>query len=626
MKAMKKTVSLILAVILALSLCVFGYAAPGPTIDTSKTASLNIYKYDLTSAEAAGAWDAGAHVSSGVYDSSVNDALGGAVNYAIKGVKFTYLKVADIATYTSSDGSGQTATTVYAMPVGSTTTSFLTALGLSYENAHHQTEDIYYFTSDTLISALEKALADNSTVTKNALETYIGSNGGVTMPETDEYGHSSASGLPLGLYLLVETAVPENVTSTTDPFLVSLPMTSIDGASWNYDVTVYPKNNTGAPTLEKTVREASASTGKNTGAADSISDGYAHTATGSDGDVMQYQIISTLPTITSAASQLTTYTFVDNLSQGLAYNQNDVVIEFFKDKSCTDKITTWAQSEGKFSADYTAEDGGAAMTITMTGTGLSEINTSTEVYGPTGQQQGYSACTMRITYSATIHSDASVVYGNTGNPNNVTLTWRRTNAEYYDTLKDDCHVYVYGLDLTKQFSDGAGHFENVKMLLHNDTDNYYVQATQQDGIYFVTGHTTEEAQATVFIPTAEGKIIVKGLEDDAYSITETATDDGFVLLREAVKVVITTAEGTVCDVCKKPMLTASATVNGNAAEMAASNESANAFVTLTVVNTKGFDLPQTGGRGTWLYTTIGIVVMAGDAAAIFVFSRRRSHR
>ena len=122
------------------------------------------------------------------------------------------------------------------------------------------------------------------------------------LPETDEYGHTSATGLQLGLYLIVETSVPENVTSTTDPFLVSVPMTTVDGGSWLYDITLYPKNNTGGPTLEKTVRESSGSTGKNSGSAESISDGYAHTATGSDSDLMQYQIISTLPTITSAAS------------------------------------------------------------------------------------------------------------------------------------------------------------------------------------------------------------------------------------------------------------------------------------------------------------------------------------
>ena len=40
---------------------------------------------------------------------------------------------------------------------------------------------------------------------------------------------------------------------------------TIDGTAWNYDVTVYPKNQTGNPTLDKTVREAKNSTGKNTG-------------------------------------------------------------------------------------------------------------------------------------------------------------------------------------------------------------------------------------------------------------------------------------------------------------------------------------------------------------------------
>lgn len=114
------------------------------------------------------------------------------------------------------------------------------------------------------------------------------------------------SGLEQGLYLVVETRVPENVISTCNPFFVSLPMTTMDGKNWNYDVTVYPKNQTGKPTLEKTVREDKNSTGKNTGSLTDIADGYAHTATASVGDVVDYQIISTLPTITSKATSLTT--------------------------------------------------------------------------------------------------------------------------------------------------------------------------------------------------------------------------------------------------------------------------------------------------------------------------------
>ena len=56
-----------------------------------------------------------------------------------------------------------------------------------------------------------------------------------------------------------------------------------DNASWLYDVTLLPKNLTGIPTLEKTVREAKTSSGKNNGSA-AIIDGFAHTATASVGD------------------------------------------------------------------------------------------------------------------------------------------------------------------------------------------------------------------------------------------------------------------------------------------------------------------------------------------------------
>ena len=85
---------------------------------------------------------------------------------------------------------------------------------------------------------------------------------------------------------------------TWNPFFICLPMTS-SGGSWIYDVTVYPKNLTGNPTLDKTLRECKDNTGKHNGSG-SITDGYADTGTASDGDSVDYQIISTLPSSESA--------------------------------------------------------------------------------------------------------------------------------------------------------------------------------------------------------------------------------------------------------------------------------------------------------------------------------------
>lgn len=69
--------------------------------------------------------------------------------------------------------------------------------------------------------------------------------------------NESSTGLPLGLYLVVETQSPASVTTRCKPFLVSVPMTRIGetkpGEEWLYDVHVYPKNKTtyGDVTLEK---------------------------------------------------------------------------------------------------------------------------------------------------------------------------------------------------------------------------------------------------------------------------------------------------------------------------------------------------------------------------------------
>ena len=607
MKKIHRVVALLLAALMALGLMTTAFAAE-PTIDTTKKASLNIYKYDITKASADGAWDVESYVSTGLHDDAVVDKL---AKYAIQGVEFTCLRVADITMNNELvDGQRQVGV-LYGFDSSERSNAVLSAIGLPAADAHKTDNGINYFTSDMLNNKLATALTANATTVKNALEAAV-KNGGVAMTETDATGHASADQLEQGLYLVVETRVPENVTSTCNPFFVSLPMTTVDGAAWSYDVTVYPKNQTGNPDLGKTVREAKNSTGKNTGSLTDIKDGYAHTAAASVGDIMDYQIVSTLPTITSKASGLSEYTYVDTMSKGIRYNKNDVVIEFFKDAGCTDKIATWAVNSGKFTVGY--DDTANTMTIRMTDTGLAEINEAATVYADS-VKRGYSDCTMRISYAATLTADAKM--GDTDNPNEVVLTWKRTNTTYFDTLKDCCHVYTYGIDVLKQFSDNGGNLQNVKFRLHNDTDDVFVIADLKDGVYYAKGFAAKKSDATTFIPNAQGHIVAKGLEDDAYSLTEIATDKGYVLLKDAVKIVITTKENGACEKCGTKLLTASATVNGKDVTMT----DGNAIAPLTVINNPGFDLPKTGGYGVWMYT-VGGVLLLGAAAFIAVKSRK----
>ena len=684
MKTITKVLSLILALTLLLSFPVAASAAEltnMPTIDESKTSSLTIYKYDLTNAEKDGVWDS-SYVSTGVYDEAgVNNVLGGSTSstlgngetgygYAIKGVEFTYVKVADILQYEESESDNRTDAHVEVLYAVDKTNGadFLAALGLAegknrYENADVLDESKYFYQSDVLTSALSAGLTANYTTVKNAMERYAATNG-TAMPLTDSYGKTKAENLPLGLYLVAETKVPEMVVSTTDPFLVSVPMTSVNGTNandggtrWIYDITLYPKNLTGIPSLEKTLRESKNDTGKN--------DAYAHTGTASAGDTIDYQIISTLPSITSEATYLSCYTFIDTLSAGLTYTKGDVTLEIFSDTACKNAVTTWKEADGYFTVSYNdAQDGKTAMTVEMTAKGLAEINKSKAVYADASMvNSGFSDCTMRLTYTAKVDSDNSLVVGDNGNDNKVVLTWKRTSETFYDTLVDDAHIYTYGIDLTKLFSDGKGDFSKVEFLVQNKTDKYYVQARldQDEGVYYVTGHTGNKADATHFVPVktgdTKGRILIKGLEDDTYTMTEVRTDSGYVLLKQDIEVVISQKESSEsCTIyasdalgliqndpryaqviqsdadlknipqkhLEHKLLTASATVSGKNVNMTEDNGSANAEAPLTVVNTRGFDLPKTGDNGTMMFTIVGILLMVGAAVVLYAVSSKKS--
>ena len=683
------------------------------TIDMDAKAQLSIYKYDFTNAKKDGVWDEDSYVSTGQYDAKVNEVLGGTTRtgansassalgngqasngYAIKGVEYTSLKIADITQFTESEKDGGRTDShievLYAINKVKGA-DMLAAIGLadgknSYENANALDANNWYYQSDVLSAALKAALEANSTTVKNSLEAYVKNNGGTAMNETNEDGYSTVTGLPVGLYLLVETRTPEMVTGTTNPCFVSLPMTTVDGGmadgsgnqittgghDWNYNVVLYPKNETGIVTLEKTVREAVKDTGKNN-ATDVITDGFTHNATASAGDTVEYQIISTLPTITSAATNISDYTFKDVLARGLSYN-GEVTLEFFKDAACTQSVAKWTEADNMFTATKVENsDKSHTMTIAMTDAGLNEINTAnTAANNSNGAlYAGYSNYTLRIRYNAKLNSDESLVYGDNGNENNVVLTWKRSNDKYFDTLIDDCHIYTYAINVAKTFSDGKAEqtmFDHVLFKAQNKTDGYYVIATlnADEGIWYVTGHTDKEAEATALYPvtwnTKPGQIILKGVEDDQYIWTELETANGYTLLKNNIDVTIKSVDDTTrpCDIYSKDTLgviqndprynfdgglnlklanipqtqlahnyqTASATVDGNNVTMLddeMDTGSTNAIAPLQVVNTKGFETPMTGENGTWALAIGGVLVFClGTSAFIFflVFKRRK---
>ena len=91
--------------------------------------------------------------------------------------------------------------------------------------------------------------------------------------------------------------------------------------------------------------------------------------------------------------------------------------------------------------------------------------------------------------------------------------------------------------------------------LFNATDGYWVTAFEADGgLYYVMGEneaaghvagTADEdgSKGTTFVPNATtGQLLIYGLEDDEYIITETQTDNGYTLLKDDIHVVITATD------------------------------------------------------------------------------------
>ena len=73
---------------------------------------------------------------------------------------------------------------------------------------------------------------------------------------------------------------------------------------------------------------------------------------------------------------------MDTLSKGIRYNKNDVVIEFFKDAGCTEKIATWDESSGKFTVAYGWLNG-ETMEIQYGSNGMPDIGANEMFYNAT---------------------------------------------------------------------------------------------------------------------------------------------------------------------------------------------------------------------------------------------------
>ena len=548
------------------SMSVMAFAADAGT--AASTGSVTITKYEGSSQGYEELETNYGAVQSSVTGEKLND------------VKFAYIEVGDREQVDVEDSTNKITTTEMLYKL---TDAAVTALELTTADVTENGTNYYRMaTLDTAIQKHKNAAID---LVKKTTENHA-------KPTKDD-GTVKFTDLSLEkLYLFAETDASAAkkvsdgsavaVTKVSVPFFVSLPFTDASGKSVT-DIYAYPKNSTGNVNIDKEIESVGTTTinGKQ--------------ANANIGDEITYKVTYSVPVPENGLTELK---IVDTMDKGLTFTNeaSNITVKDDKGVDGTEKTLIYA-TDYEVTLDTTSNK----VTIDFAKYLDSLQKNSTEEF--------------TITYKVKLNESA--VLGQTGNKNDVALVYKNYGETDSKTKTPDpdkeVKVFTYGIDLLKK---GEGTNTVLKEVEFKLTDgNNEIKVKQSGNAYY----PSKDADASSTVTTDnDGKIYIRGLKPGTYKLTETKTNAGYVLLKDPVVIVITpstdaneAAEGVV-----------SAYVGGKKVTMNADNGSDTAIVPLTVVNSKGFDLPATGGRGIALFTIAGIAIVA--AAGSLLFMRKRS--
>lgn len=368
----------------------------------------------------------------------------------------------------------------------------------------------------------------------------------------------------LGYYLITETSSDsEGPVVASTPILVSVPQVS--SGTWNYDVTINPKDNT--PSLEKNIIEG---------------DQRVKTSSANIGDIVKYEVKAAIPTYESNAKNIV-YKFTDTMSKGLTY----------------DEATGFTVTSG----DKTFIKGTDYTVTPEKQTNGSTVITINFVYD---NIKDYANAGLTLNYQATLNQYAVVsTQVNAGNPNNIELDYTNNpNVENsYKKLTDNVKTYTWGFAITKVDAES-----NSKLLQG-------AEFSVKDSKGSVLGKYTYDENGQVVllkgngITNVNGVTTFTGLKEGNYYITEEVAPAGYSLLKDPVEVTITANQNN-------GQYTGAATIevsNGNTAATKIndiSEKDGNVLFNVQVVNFSGIALPATGGIGNSGFIKIAIILLS----------------
>lgn len=501
----------------------------------------------------------------------------------VNGVEFSYVKVADAVQYSVETSEGNVTTT-------KTGLGFTLVDGVDLFNGLTAEKD----NEDQDITVNGKPVYSAETLQNSLNSLAKDEDGKLTTPPTwkdtaaTQNGQAKFENLSFGIYLVDETyiggiddkKITDNegnevtVYKATGPYLVSVPTTD-DGTTWNKDVVINAKNIVTAEHIEKVAGGNNGTTG-DSGFTVGIGEDFTYT-------------ISSDVLLTNNDSHYTKYIITDIAGKGINVYLNTITIKYNGDTFDTANLTMTKDTDYTVSAiDVDTMTGKQTFTITLTQAGLDLLNAVT------------ADTKLFVQYTAQLNDEATSADAD-AKRNNVELTYEHNNkGDQEDPAPTSADVYTYDIDLSKLFENAAPDGTTIDAtavkfeLYKNDGTTQLFGAvpatpSQNDKAEYVldndataTGNvsmTDMNANSATgeFACNATGKLLIRGLENGTYQLKEIATVDGYSLLKENVTVTID---------------------DGNA--------------TISINNEKEsiFNLPLTGGAGTWIYTVGGMSLIA----------------
>lgn len=345
-----------------------------------------------------------------------------------------------------------------------------------------------------------------------------------------------------------------------------------------------------------------------------VGDHYNDVADYDIGDNVPFELIGTLPAdydkYATDKDATYYYQFTDTMDDSFTLDKTSVKA-YFTNENDNDGNPIWNEID---SSKYSTSDSvtnGSKKSFTVT---FDDLKKATSSLTPTSK--------IKVEFDATLNKKAKI--GLPGNENKSYLTFSNdvNSNSHGKTAEDKVIVFTYEIDTTKidaatkdssnptALKDAQFQIKKGDKYLHQNEKGYITWGPEEG--------------AKTFTSDANGKFVIRGLDSGTYTFHETKAPAGYNLPDNDFRATLTATTYNKQDWNENASSALTELKLGETEQDATVQDTEHHGVAnQKITNTKGSNLPSTGGMGTTLLYVAGGILVA-CAAAYVVMSRKHS--